>query len=141
MALPATASPSTFGLRAFFTRPFPDNFRRLIMRVRLLKLFALSLLILLLPHLILAQATNGSIRGAVSDPNGAMLPNATVIVKHLETNTERRVVTKDEGAFVVDNLQPGEYEVMVEAQGFQKQLKRVTVLTSNSVELDFSLTV
>jgi len=111
------------------------------MRVRLLKLFALSLLILFLPHLILAQATNGSIRGAISDQTGAMLPQATVIVKHLETNTERRVVTKDEGAFVVDNLQPGEYEVTVEARGFQRQLKRVTVLTSNSVALDFSLTV
>jgi uncharacterized membrane protein len=98
-------------------------------------------LILICAGLGLAQATNGSIRGTVTDPTGAVMPNAAVTVKHLETNTERRVVTRDEGTFIADNLQPGEYEVTVEARGFQKQLKRVTVLTSNNVETDFSLTV
>ncbi len=41
----------------------------------------------------------------------------------------------------MDNLQPGEYEIQVDAPGFQKQLKRVMVLTGGSVETNFSLTV
>src|SRR5262249_2229461 len=125
--------------------PFPsvrqDNVRRLTMRVRLIKLFALSLLTLFLSNLILAQTTNGSIRGTVTDPNGAVLSNATVAVKNAATGFERRSTTGNEGAYLADNLPPGEYEVQVEAQGFQRQLKRVTVQTGNSVETDFSLTV
>jgi len=108
------------------------------MRVRLL---ILSLLTLFLTDLTLAQATNGSIRGAVSDPNGAVLSNATVAVKNVATGFERRLMTSGEGTYIADNLPPGEYEIQVEARGFQKQLKRATVLTGNSVEANFSMTI
>jgi len=111
------------------------------MRVRLLKLFALSLLTIFLTHLTLAQATNGSIRGTVTDPNGAVMPNATVVVKNVATGFGRKLTTSDDGTYLADNLPPGAYEIQVESQGFQKQLKRVTVLTGNSVESDFSMTV
>ena len=111
------------------------------MRVRIPKIFVLSLLSLLLSHLTLAQTTNGSIRGTVTDPNGAVLSNVTVTVKNAATGFERRLTTTDEGTYLADNLPPGEYEIQLEAQGFQRQIKRVTVLTSNSVETNFSLTV
>jgi hypothetical protein len=108
------------------------------MRVRLL---ILSLFTLFLPHLTLAQATSGSIRGTVTDPGGAVLSKATVAVKNVATGFERRLTTGDEGTYVADNLPPGEYEVQIDAQGFQKQLKRATVLTGNSVEANFSMTL
>ncbi len=111
------------------------------MCVRLLKLFALSLLTLFLTQLTLAQTTSGSIRGTVKDPTEAVMPRAAVTVKNVETGFERRLATREDGTYLADNLPPGEYEVSVEAQGFQKQLKRVTVLTANSVETDFSMTV
>jgi hypothetical protein len=108
------------------------------MRVRLL---TLSLLTLFLPHLTLAQATNGSVRGTVTDQNGAALSRATVAVKNAATGFERRLTTSDEGNYLADNLPPGEYEIQIESQGFQRQLKRVTVQTGNSVESNFSMTV
>src|SRR5262245_920378 len=122
--------------------PFPsvrqDKLRRLNMRVRLL---TLSLVTLFLPHLTLAQATNGSVRGTVTDQNGAALSRATVAVKNAATGFERRLTAGDEGTYLADNLPPGEYEILAEAQGFQRQLKRVTVQTGNSVETNFSMTV
>jgi hypothetical protein len=108
------------------------------MRVRLL---TLSLFTLFLPHLTLAQATNGSVRGTVTDQNGAALSRATVAVKNAATGFERRLTTSDEGTYLADNLPPGEYEIQVESQGFQRQLRRVTVQTGNSVETNFSMTV
>src|SRR5215468_2388958 len=124
------------------TEPFPlvrqDNLRRLNMRAWLLILFLFTLFP---PHLTLAQATNGSIRGAVTDPNGAILSNAAVVVKNVATGFERRLTTGDEGTYLADNLPPGEYEIQVELPGFQKQLKRVTVQTGNSVESNFSMTI
>src|SRR5215813_13913837 len=124
-------------MRAFFHLSIKTLWR-LNMRVRLL---ILSLFILFLPHLTFAQATNGSIRGAVTDPNGAVLSNAAVVVKNVATGFERRLTTGGEGTYLADNLPPGEYEIQVESPGFKKQLKRATVQTSNSAEANFSLTV
>ncbi|MGH9937711.1 MAG: carboxypeptidase-like regulatory domain-containing protein, partial [Blastocatellia bacterium] len=87
-----------------------------------------------------AQGTSG-IRGLVTDPTGAVLPNAVVSVRHVGTNIERRLTTNSEGIYIADNIQPGEYEARVEATGFQRQLQRVTVLTGNTHTADFSLTV
>ncbi len=89
----------------------------------------------------LAQTTNGNLRGTVADQNGAVLPNAIVVVKNRGTNAERKVTTNSEGNYAVDNLPPGEYEIRVEAQGFQKQLKPFNLQTAASVEENFALTV
>ncbi len=91
--------------------------------------------------LALAQASTGSIRGTVTDQTGAVLPQATILIKHLETNLERRLVSSEEGIYNADNLQPGEYEVSAEARGFQRQVMRVMVLTGNSHTANFQLSV
>jgi hypothetical protein len=100
-----------------------------------------SLFTTLLAHPGLAQATNGSIRGTVTDPNGAVMPRAVVTVKNTGTGFDRKLMTNEDGGYLADNLSPGEYEIQVESQGFQKQLKRMTVLTGNNVEANFSMTV
>jgi hypothetical protein len=96
---------------------------------------------LLCPPPTLAQSSTGSIRGIVADQTGAVLPKSTVVVRNLDTNTERTMDTGTEGNYNVDNLQPGEYEVRVDVKGFQKQSKRVTVLTGNTSSIDFLLPV
>jgi hypothetical protein len=91
--------------------------------------------------LALAQASTGSIRGTVTDQTGAVLPQTSILIKHLETNLERRLVCSEEGIYNADNLQPGEYEVSAEARGFQRQVMRVMVLTGNSHTANFQLSV
>ncbi len=105
------------------------------------RLIMLLLLTASITWVTFGQATNGSIRGTVSDPNGAVVPKAGVFVKHLDTNVERKAMTTSDGMFAVDNLQPGGYEIRVEAAGFQKQLKRLTLLTSANVEENFEMTL
>ncbi len=89
----------------------------------------------------LGQAATGNIRGAVTDPNGEAVPNTTVTIKNVETGLERKLTTNSEGLYTADNLHPGEYEVSAQAQGFQRILRRVTVLTGNNHTADFSLTI
>lgn len=86
-----------------------------------------------------AQVSTGGIYGTVSDQTGDILPGATVTVTQAATNIERHLTTNSEGVFNADNLQPGEYEVLIEIRGFQKQLRRLIVQTGNNVELNFSL--
>jgi outer membrane receptor for ferrienterochelin and colicin len=67
-----------------------------------------------------SQITTGVIQGTVSDPNGAVLPGATVEVKNLETNLTRNVTTDDDGRFSFLTLPSGHYELTVTKDGFTK---------------------
>ena len=46
---------------------------------------------LLCASIALGQAATGNIRGAVTDPNGEAVPNATVTIKNVETGLERKL--------------------------------------------------
>jgi hypothetical protein len=111
------------------------------MQIRSLLLAGSLVFSLFCTTLLYAQTTNGNLRGSVTDPNGAVLPNAAVTVKNRDTNATRKAITNEEGTFAVDNLAPGEYEVTIEARGFQKILKPFTLLTGASIEENFALSV
>jgi hypothetical protein len=64
------------------------------------------------------STTTGAIGITVSDPQGAVVPNASVTVRNLETNKEDTATTDSEGRARVVNLQPGTYSVTVNASGF-----------------------
>jgi carboxypeptidase family protein len=78
----------------------------------------------------LAQVTTtGSISGSVTDPTGAVVPNAGVNVKNNETGVENTTTTSDNGTFSVAQLPRGIYTVTVQATtGFKKsEVTRVHV--------------
>ena len=83
---------------------------------------ALSLLLFCLAFgvgIAAAQSTaDGAIGGIVKDPNGAIVPNATVTVRNEETNRESTGTTDDEGRFRIPQLQPGRYTVTINVTGF-----------------------
>jgi len=62
---------------------------------------------------VMAQATTGTLKGAVVDPNGAAVAGATVKVKSEATAVEQTTSSTDEGLFTVTNLPPGKYTVTV----------------------------
>jgi hypothetical protein len=82
----------------------------------LLLLFALSLPIA-------GQSTTGSIAGTVTDPTGASVPGANVVVTDLGTNNQTRTTTDDNGSYVVTPLPIGQYSVTIEARGFKRFLQ------------------
>ncbi len=78
-----------------------------------------TLLVFALSAVALAQSTTtGAIEVKVQDPNGAVVPNASITVRNTETNQEMTATTDDEGRARVVNLQPGTYTVTVNASGF-----------------------
>src|SRR5215467_6552578 len=66
----------------------------------------------------LAQTALGTVRGAVLDQQGAVLPGVTVTLRQVDTNTSQTVVSTPEGRYVMPNLRPGKYEVTAELSGF-----------------------
>jgi hypothetical protein len=83
------------------------------------KLFFLAL-VLSLGCFSLAQEITGNIRGTVTDPSGAVVPNATVKITNTDRNqTLRTVTTNASGEYVAPLLPVGHYSVSVEAPGFK----------------------
>jgi hypothetical protein len=64
------------------------------------------------------QSTFGTITGTVTDPSGAVVPNATVIVTSEAEGAVREVSTGSTGVFAVPNLKVGGYRLQVNAAGF-----------------------
>jgi hypothetical protein len=77
-----------------------------------------ALLVLFAFAMASAQEFRGSITGKVTDPNGAVVPGASVVLKNVETNTTATVVTNAEGGFDFPLVQPGKYTLTITAQGF-----------------------
>jgi hypothetical protein len=68
---------------------------------------------------LLAQSTvTGGINGSIKDPQGGLVPNATVTVTNIGTNNAVTAVTNEDGGFRVSNLQPGTYRVETTVSGF-----------------------
>jgi hypothetical protein len=63
------------------------------------------------------QATT-SLRGTVTDPSGAAIPNATVHLVNPGTGVERTATTDQQGSYVFAQVQPGNYVLRVDAAGF-----------------------
>ena len=66
----------------------------------------------------------GSITGTVKDASGAVVPEAAVTVRHIETGLTRTAETGVNGGYAVPALPVGPYEVTVEKPGFKQQVRR-----------------
>jgi outer membrane receptor protein involved in Fe transport len=70
-----------------------------------------------------AQATTGTLRGVVVDPNGGVVVGASVTAKNEATGTVTSPVsTTGEGTFEFASLLPGSYTVTVESTGFKRSV-------------------
>ncbi|MCA1624865.1 MAG: TonB-dependent receptor, partial [Acidobacteria bacterium] len=81
-------------------------------------------------------------RGKVTDPQGAILPNATVTVTNVGTNQVETATADEDGGYRFSNLQPGTYTLGVSASGFANfTLERVVVEVGQVTTVDVPLGV
>jgi len=91
---------------------------------------------------VLAQTTNGSIQGTVTDPSGATVGGAKVTARNLDTGLTISTVTTDAGLYSLANLPPGRYTVAVEGPNLKKYSREgVTVQTDATVALDVQMQI
>src|SRR5215470_5017554 len=76
-----------------------------------------------------AQNITGTLLGTVRDPQGAVVPNASVSAKNAETGAERTAVTDASGGFSIASVPAGSYEVTVVASGFQTEVHSGITMT------------
>jgi hypothetical protein len=88
----------------------------------------------------LAQSTAGRVLGTISDPSGAAVAGANVVVTDVERGISRSLTTDSAGEYVAPDLVPGTYKIHVEAKGFKSvERPNVVIEVASDVRADFAL--
>jgi outer membrane receptor protein involved in Fe transport len=88
-----------------------------------------------------AQTSLATLRGKVTDQQGAVLPGATVTARQTETNTVRTGVSNETGQYYVPSLPAGSYEISIELQGFSTSKRALTLRVGQEASADFTMAI
>jgi hypothetical protein len=108
------------------------NYQRYLPRPLLIG-FAFMLAVLVLTQPALADNLYGSIRGTVTDPSGAAVPNASVVATNTDTGIQTTITTGQYGTFIFPQLQIGHYKATASGKGFKTFQTSEFLLTVNEV--------
>jgi hypothetical protein len=91
---------------------------------------------------IYGQNDTGTVSGIITDPSGAAVPGATVLLTNTGTSAARSVVTSESGHYVVPTLNPGSYTLTVNKGGFGTYTETgVTIQVAQVLTLNITLKV
>jgi len=71
-----------------------------------------------------SQVESGRFVGSISDPQGAVVPNATVKATNVGTNIVQTATTNSGGDFVITPVAAGEYKLSISAPAFKQSPPR-----------------
>ena len=109
---------------------------------KLFSCFCLFSAILTLSSILIAQVDKALVRVTVTDPSGALVPNATVTMTNEGTGVDSVSRTDDKGLCVFPALQPATYNAKVVADGFKTSAREHLLLqVGQQVDLPFALQV
>ena len=105
------------------------------------RVFLFAICVCVMTRALAAQETinYGTISGRVTDPQGAVVPGASVTVRQSETNLTRDTLTDPEGRFRFPYLRVGRYDVVVHLAGFTDATQTVNVTVGSAFELPLRL--
>jgi len=89
-----------------------------------------------------AQLPTSTLNGTVTDPQGAVVAGAKVVIINAATGASRETTTGSDGAFAIADLTPGQYTVRVSASGFAtSEFKDFRLEVGRATTLDVSLKI
>ena len=103
--------------------------------------FAGCAALLVLPAAAQETVNFGSVSGRVADEQGAVVPEARVTARQLDTNHSSALQSDGAGRFRFPYLRVGRYEIVVSRSGFADATRPVTVTVGSAFELPVTLRV
>ncbi len=89
-----------------------------------------------------AQLPTSTLNGTVTDPQGAVVAGAKVVIINAATGASRETATGSDGGFSVTDLTPGNYTVRINASGFAvSEFKEIHLDVGRALTLDVSLKI
>src|SRR5580692_453576 len=100
----------------------------------------LGVLLLCAGSIALAQAGRGTVSGLVTDPGGALVPGAQVVLINQATGVKQHTVTSSAGLYTFISLSPGVYQVTASQKGFKSIAQdKVNVTVDQVTEVNITL--
>ncbi|MGA2116340.1 MAG: TonB-dependent receptor [Bryobacteraceae bacterium] len=97
------------------------------------------LLILLLAATMHAQTQTASVTGTVTDPTGAVIPNAVITLVNTSTNIKVDGHANENGIYLISFLNPGPYTFTAEAPGMRGYTRTLQLVTGQVLQLDLAM--
>src|ERR1700724_561360 len=115
--------------------------QRLIIRLLVItSIPALAALMIFPVRSVIAQSSNASLTGRITDSSKAVTPDAKVIAINTGTRVRYETVTNETGSYYVTNLPPGTYRIEIEKLGFKAVLKSDVILhVQDALEINFEM--
>jgi hypothetical protein len=89
-----------------------------------------------------AAAQTATLHGTVTDPSGAVIPNATISLTNPDGHTVGTAISDASGSYQINNVAPGIYIVIATSQGFApSQSKAVTLAAGQNLMFNVALTI
>jgi hypothetical protein len=107
----------------------------------ILKYFICILLLLTAaaPTQAMQEEETGSFQGTIIDPDGAVVPGASITVKNTGSGVERKYTTNNMGSFHAPGLPPGYFEITIEKEGFAMAVLKYLRLDNSAHRLNVKL--
>src|SRR5258708_20249150 len=103
---------------------------------------AVVTLFFVMASLVAAQDYRGKVQGSVTDENGGAIPGAHVVLRNTKTGVEVNRAADNDGHYIFDFVDPGDYVVVVEQAGFKKAVQEnVIVRVRGDISVNLKLAV
>lgn len=109
---------------------------------RILWLVALAIMLSAAAVWTSAQTQTATVRGEVTDSTGAVIPGAALTLTNLDQNRPWEVESNAAGAYVIQQIPPGNYSLVVQADGFKRyERQRFILQVAQVAEINVPLEV
>ncbi len=86
-----------------------------------------------------AQSTTATIRGKVQSEQGTDVAGAQIVATNTASGFTRDTTAYNDGAFTLNGLTPGTYNIVVSSDAYKAKTEQVTVLVGQSLDMNFRL--
>ena len=86
------------------------------------------------------QVSTGNIRGTVTDPSGAVVPDTVIVLTNVRTGVTQSVRSDSSGNYLIDFVPTGDYKITAEMTGFKKfERDNITLDMSRQLRIDIPI--
>ena len=89
----------------------------------------------------IGQTSFTSVRGTITDPSGAIVPGAKVVLANVANGQSASQLANEQGEFRFPQLAPGTYLITVSSSGFGTASKKAELLVDQPATVNFSLAI
>jgi len=103
--------------------------------------YAVALACIVVASSLWSQVATTSLRGTLTDPSGAVVAGASLVLMRPDTGLTLKMESGADGTYIFQQLAPGNYELIATAEGFGTQTIKIPLLVDQPATLNIAMKV